>query len=344
MIAQYFITIGFHMADADHSLYVEKIDPGIVIITIYVDDLIIGGDALEDVEHVKALLHKQFDMKDLGELHYFLVIEMIRNESGILLSQKKYGLDMLMKIVGCLIYMMLSHPDLSYAVGLSYYIKFSGVLLLATLKRISQLAMAASSLAPALSSLGASTSLSIPSRKTYSSSKVHVGLNIRCARVGGVEIPNSKRIETSLQYVHGIGRTKARQILLTIGLLNKVTKELSEEELTSIREEITKNPKEYKIEGDLFDDGEGGGELTSNIPELVPMALAIATSPSSSSPCQSSPMAHLSPPLVSKGGIPCDTSVVDADSELTPTGMTPEGSSHSTIWHSAASIAAPPVS
>ncbi|MCO5547915.1 hypothetical protein L7F22_001369 [Adiantum nelumboides] len=59
-IAQYLIIIGFHMADTDHSLYVQKTDTGIVIITIYVDDLIIGGDALKDVEHVKALLQKQF--------------------------------------------------------------------------------------------------------------------------------------------------------------------------------------------------------------------------------------------------------------------------------------------
>ncbi|MCO5559846.1 hypothetical protein L7F22_013450 [Adiantum nelumboides] len=96
-IAQYLITIGFHMADVDHSLYVQKTDARIVIITIYVDDLIIGGDALKDIEHVKALLQKQFDKKDLGELRYFLGIEMIRNEGGIWLSQKKYGLDMLMK-------------------------------------------------------------------------------------------------------------------------------------------------------------------------------------------------------------------------------------------------------
>ncbi|MCO5580368.1 hypothetical protein L7F22_034235 [Adiantum nelumboides] len=75
----------------------NKTDAEIVIITIYVDDLIIGGDALEDVEHVKALLGKQFDMRDLGELRYFLGIEMIHNEGGVWLSQKKYGLDMLMK-------------------------------------------------------------------------------------------------------------------------------------------------------------------------------------------------------------------------------------------------------
>eukprot|EP01018_Ginkgo_biloba_P007100 Gb_24491 [translate_table: standard] len=73
------------------------------------------------------------------------------------------------------------------------------------------------------------------------------GLNIRCARVGGVEIPGSKRIETSLQYIHGIGCTTARQILFDLGMENKTTRELAEEELTRIRDEVSK----YMIEGDL---------------------------------------------------------------------------------------------
>eukprot|EP00249_Psilotum_nudum_P028420 c3749_g1_i1 orf=72-761(+) len=76
------------------------------------------------------------------------------------------------------------------------------------------------------------------------------GLNIRSARVGGIEIPNSKRIEASLQYIHGIGQTTARKILFNVGLLNKVTKELTEEELAKIRDEISNN-RVYKIEGDL---------------------------------------------------------------------------------------------
>ncbi|MCO5551742.1 hypothetical protein L7F22_005246 [Adiantum nelumboides] len=140
------------MTDADHSLYVQKTDDGIVIITNYVNDLIIEGDALEDAEHVKSLLCKQFDINDLGALRYFLRIEMIHNESGIWLSQKKYGSDMLMKynmadckpifttldqnlkliidkgevlddatmycrIVGSFIYMTISRPNLSYAVN-----------------------------------------------------------------------------------------------------------------------------------------------------------------------------------------------------------------------------------
>ncbi|XP_051123840.1 30S ribosomal protein S13, chloroplastic-like [Andrographis paniculata] len=73
------------------------------------------------------------------------------------------------------------------------------------------------------------------------------GLSIKCARVGGVEIPNNKRVEYSLQYIHGIGRTTARQILNDLNFENRLTKDFSEEELTTLREEVSK----YMIEGDL---------------------------------------------------------------------------------------------
>lgn len=73
------------------------------------------------------------------------------------------------------------------------------------------------------------------------------GLSIKCARVGGVEIPNNKRVEYSLQYIHGIGRTISRQILNDLNFENKLTKDLSEEELTTLRDEVSK----YMIEGDL---------------------------------------------------------------------------------------------
>ena len=57
----------------------------------------------------------------------------------------------------------------------------------------------------------------------------------------------SKSVECSLQYIPGIGRTTAKQILVDLGMDNKFTKDLSEEELTSLREEVSK----YMIEGDL---------------------------------------------------------------------------------------------
>ena len=73
------------------------------------------------------------------------------------------------------------------------------------------------------------------------------GLSIKCARVGGVEIPNNKRIEYSLQYIHGVGRSRARQILCDVKMDNKITKELTEEDLVILRDEVSK----YMTEGDL---------------------------------------------------------------------------------------------
>jgi hypothetical protein len=76
-ISQYLVTSGFQTSNANFSLYVKKIDHGIVVIAIYVDDLIIIGDSDADIFDLKKLLKQKFEMKDLGELHYFLGIEVI---------------------------------------------------------------------------------------------------------------------------------------------------------------------------------------------------------------------------------------------------------------------------
>ena len=59
-----------------------------MVIAIYVDDLIIVGDSAMEIDHVKGLLKQEFEMKDLGELRYFLGIEVIRTPKGIWLSQR----------------------------------------------------------------------------------------------------------------------------------------------------------------------------------------------------------------------------------------------------------------
>ncbi|QJA05717.1 30S ribosomal protein S13 [Thermosulfurimonas marina] len=69
------------------------------------------------------------------------------------------------------------------------------------------------------------------------------------ARVAGVEIPDHKPIEIALTYIYGIGRTSAQKILVKAGVdWFKKTRDLTEEELTRIRQIIE---KEYKVEGDL---------------------------------------------------------------------------------------------
>ena len=85
-MSKFLQSIGFEISKVDHSLYVKKIGCGLIVIVIYVDDLIIRGDNMDEVEHVKGLLKKQFDMKDLGDLRYFLGIEVICTPEEIWLS------------------------------------------------------------------------------------------------------------------------------------------------------------------------------------------------------------------------------------------------------------------
>jgi small subunit ribosomal protein S13 len=69
------------------------------------------------------------------------------------------------------------------------------------------------------------------------------------ARIAGVDIPREKRIEISLTYLYGIGRSVSNQILSQAGIdPNKRTNTLSEEEVAKIRDIIE---QDHKIEGDL---------------------------------------------------------------------------------------------
>jgi small subunit ribosomal protein S13 len=69
------------------------------------------------------------------------------------------------------------------------------------------------------------------------------------ARIAGVDIPREKQIQISLQYLYGVGITSAKKICAAAQLdPTKRTKDLTEDELHRIREELEKS---YKVEGDL---------------------------------------------------------------------------------------------
>ncbi|CAN6699168.1 unnamed protein product [Malus baccata var. baccata] len=77
--------------------FVKTVDSGIVILLLYVDDIIITGSASASIQQVITALHTEFDIKDLGDLHYFLGIQISRTATGLFLSQSKYVLDILTK-------------------------------------------------------------------------------------------------------------------------------------------------------------------------------------------------------------------------------------------------------
>ena len=82
------------------------------------------------------------------------------------------------------------------------------------------------------------------------------------ARILGVDLPKEKRIEISLGYLFGIGRTLSNKILKETNIdINKRTKDLTEEEVSKINNYIQKSG--YKVEGDLR------REISANIKRLM---------------------------------------------------------------------------
>ncbi len=69
------------------------------------------------------------------------------------------------------------------------------------------------------------------------------------ARIAGVNIPTNKRVLIALTYIHGIGNTKAKEILTKVGIpLEKRVNQLADSEVIQIREAID---RDYVVEGDL---------------------------------------------------------------------------------------------
>eukprot|EP00253_Pinus_taeda_P031088 PITA_31088 len=141
------------MCHSDNTIYTKKEGKSLIILVLYVDDLILTGSDPNLINHLKSSLNKKFEMTDLGHLHYFLGLQVLQSKEGIFLSQSKYACDLLCfvhmedckpapspfqsgvklsvsctspevdatlyrQLVGKLLYLTHTRPDLSFAVGL----------------------------------------------------------------------------------------------------------------------------------------------------------------------------------------------------------------------------------
>ena len=143
---------GYTQSESDHTMFFKRNRGKISVLIIYVDDMIITGNDHVEIEELENRLSREFEMKNLGGLKYFLGIEVSRNKEGIFLSQRKYVLDLLaevgmleckpvdtpmvqnvkldvdpnqtptnkeryQRLVGKLIYLSHTRPDIAYAVS-----------------------------------------------------------------------------------------------------------------------------------------------------------------------------------------------------------------------------------
>ena len=85
----------YTQASADHSLFTKQTDSSFTILLVYVDGIILTSNSLSEFQHIKSILHSSFKIKDLGQLKYFLGLEVAHSKQGISLCQRKYCLDLL---------------------------------------------------------------------------------------------------------------------------------------------------------------------------------------------------------------------------------------------------------
>jgi len=92
----YFTRLGFSKSEADLNLYQTMVEGKLLIIVLYVNDLILMGDDLL-ILSCKENLARDFEMKDLGLLHYFLGLEFCHPSDGLFVSHGKYARGILEK-------------------------------------------------------------------------------------------------------------------------------------------------------------------------------------------------------------------------------------------------------
>ncbi|XP_019176275.1 PREDICTED: uncharacterized protein LOC109171658 [Ipomoea nil] len=152
-LTQFLLSKGYNRGSVDKTLFVKHYKSDIIIAQIYVDDIVFGStrETYKDefIRHMKS----EFEMSMVGELSYFLGLQIKQLEDGIFISQSKYannlvnrfglkeskavrtpvattekiardteGKDVEQKlyrsIIGCLLYLTASRPDIYYSVGI----------------------------------------------------------------------------------------------------------------------------------------------------------------------------------------------------------------------------------
>ncbi|CAH9071025.1 unnamed protein product [Cuscuta europaea] len=151
-LSEYLVKNGFTKGKVDKTLFKTEEGPHILLVQIYVDDIIFGSSNQALCEKISNLMQSKFEMSMMGELNYFLGLQVKQTPDGIFINQAKYIRDLMKKfkvenkstvkipmntsqglsqdedgkdvdptlyrgLIGSLLYLTTSRPDISYSVG-----------------------------------------------------------------------------------------------------------------------------------------------------------------------------------------------------------------------------------
>ena len=89
--------LGFVKSLSEATLYVKGADANLIIVSIYVDDLLVTESNKTQIEEFKAEMLDVFEMTDLELMSYFLGMEVKQSDDGIFICQHKYAKEILKK-------------------------------------------------------------------------------------------------------------------------------------------------------------------------------------------------------------------------------------------------------
>ncbi|GJR99164.1 putative ribonuclease H-like domain-containing protein [Tanacetum coccineum] len=150
-LSTYLIKNGFKRGTIDKTLFIKKDKGDILLVHVYVDDIIFGSTKKSLCVEFEQMMHKRFQMSSMGELTFFLGLQVQQKHDGIFISQDKYVVDILKKfdfitvktastpmepnkalvkdeeadsvdvhlyrsMIGSLMYLTASRPDITFAV------------------------------------------------------------------------------------------------------------------------------------------------------------------------------------------------------------------------------------
>ncbi|GJX62287.1 putative ribonuclease H-like domain-containing protein [Tanacetum coccineum] len=93
----YLLDNGFHRGQIDKTLFIRRHKDDILLVQVYVDDIIFGSTKKEMSIEFEKLMHDKFQMSSIGELSFFLGLQVKQKSNGIFISQDKYVAEILKK-------------------------------------------------------------------------------------------------------------------------------------------------------------------------------------------------------------------------------------------------------
>ncbi|GJY67403.1 putative ribonuclease H-like domain-containing protein [Tanacetum coccineum] len=96
-LSTYLLENGFHRGQIDKTLFIKRLKGDILLVQVYVDDIIFGSTKNSLCDDFEQIMHSRFQISSMGELTFFLGLQVKQKENGIFISQDKYVGEILKK-------------------------------------------------------------------------------------------------------------------------------------------------------------------------------------------------------------------------------------------------------